>query len=303
MLCVRLDFQLPSPRVRYAQHELRGADWILQWRRQEGAVLDEALEQETGDHRDRAECWGRIRLVLAGSLFTRRGTGLTLRANEGLASATWTSEPACALTPTCEYLDLHWRLGSGLGPGVGRGGSFRLSPRGRRRVGELVEALSLGEARRAHRAAIETLGVLRACGAPFERDAERVVLPEVSAEAHAFAHALERTVSGLSSQPMAIDLATALGVGQRQALRRANEHFRAFHLTVTTWREYMVGVRLALGAFFSSARGAQTAVVSKFVGFGSAVSFCHTLRAAGLPSPMELQRRYRDITATSTVAA
>jgi hypothetical protein len=162
-------------------------------------------------------------------------------------------------------------------------------------VNELVEALRLGETRRAHRAAIDMLGVLRASGVPFEPDAERAVVHDVSVEAHAFARALESTVNRLSVQPMALDLAKELGVGERQALRRANDHFRAFHLTVTNWRDYMLGVRLAMGAFFSAAPGAQTAVVSKLAGFGSPVSFCHALRAAGLPSPQELQRHYRDV--------
>jgi hypothetical protein len=139
------------------------------------------------------------------------------------------------------------------------------------------------------------LDVLRASGVPFERGAERAIMANVSAETHAFARALERTLNSPSARPMAVDLAHALGLGQRQALRRANDHFRAFHLTVTNWREYMIGMRLALGAFFSTAPGARTETVSRFVGFGSPVSFCHALHAAGLPSPQDLQRQYRDI--------
>jgi transcriptional regulator GlxA family with amidase domain len=166
-------------------------------------------------------------------------------------------------------------------------------------LGELREAQSLGETRRAHRAAIEALRVFRASGVPFGSDAEDHVANDVAPEAHAFAQALESTANRLGDQPMAVDLARALGVGQRQALRRAHDHFRAFHLTVTTWREYMLGVRLAMGAFFSAAPGARTDAVSRLVGFGSPVSFCHALHAAGLPSPQELQRRHRAVVGTA----
>src|SRR5262245_53952417 len=83
MFLVRLEYSMPSPRARYTQHELRGADVIITRRRQEGAVVDEAHEQPTTAL---AETWGRVRIVLDGELFVRRGAGLTLRANEGIAS-------------------------------------------------------------------------------------------------------------------------------------------------------------------------------------------------------------------------
>jgi hypothetical protein len=292
MFSVRMDLSMPSPYARHVQHELRGADLIIMRRRQEGAVLDEVYEHPSAAL---AETWGRVRIVLDGELFVRRGTGLILRPHDAIASSTWPQEPACALTPTSEWLDLHWRHGSAVGNMLAAGGSFTVPASGRAAFGELIEAMSLGESRRAHRAAIATIDVLRASGMPFDLEAERALSTDLPAQAHAFARALERSVNGLSTQPMALDLANALGVGERQALRRASEHFRAFHLTIATWRQYMVGVRLAAGAFFSAAPGARTETVSKLVGFGSPVSFCHALHTARLPSPQELQRQYRDI--------
>jgi hypothetical protein len=299
MFAVRLDFSMPSSQARYSQHELRGADWIITRTRHEGAVLDEAFSQPTAAH----ESWGRIRIVLDGEVLVRRADGeVVLRSDEGIASPTWTSEPSCALTPTCEWVDMHWRYGSALGERLTEGGAFRLPKSGRVPFLEVTEALSLGDAHRAQRAAFETLDVLRASGLPFGLGAARIA-NGVSNDAHAFAYALENTVNRLADQPMAVDLAKVLGVGERQALRRANDHFRAFHLTVTSWREYMIGVRLAMGAFFGAAPGARTETVSKVAGFGSPVSFCHALHAAGLPSPQVLQRRFREVVGSRASAA
>jgi hypothetical protein len=89
---------------------------------------------------------------------------------------------------------------------------------------------------------------------------------------------------------MAVDLAAALGVGERQALRRANDHFHAFHLTISTWRQYVSGIRLAVGAFFMTAPGAKIEEVSERIGFRTPTSFWHALHDAGLPSPQKLQR-------------
>ena len=73
--------------------------------------------------------------------------------------------------------------------------------------------------------------------------------------------------------------------------RRANDHFRRFHISVSSWRQYVQGMRVGLGSFFMSQRRARTEHVSRLLGFGSPTSFCHAFHDAGLPSPLAVQRQ------------
>ena len=66
-----------------------------------------------------------------------------------------------------------------------------------------------------------------------------------------------------------------------------------FHLSASSWREFLSCLRLEMGSFFMGAPNARTEDVSRYLGFSSPTSFCHALQDAGLPSPQTLQAELR----------
>ena len=157
---------------------------------------------------------------------------------------------------------------------------------------DLARAIAGPEAA-ARSAAGDVLDVLRASGAPLERDAIASIARDVPDQAHAFARALERSFGREGEQPMAVDLSRELGVGERQIHRRASDHFRRFHLSVSSWREYVTGIRISVGTFLMSAPDARSESVARYLGYSSPSAFCHALRDHDLPSPQAIQRAAR----------
>lgn len=290
MFANKFDFHLPSAGARYRQEEVRSSDLMFLRMRPEGAIVDEALDRPRGS---RAVEWSRIRFVLDGPLAVRLGRGMTLARGECYASSAFRSESGRALTRDSDWLDLYWRNGSPIGEQLSDGVVLRLSATSFERIGQLANAVTTGDVRATRKAAGDVLRDLRAHGLPFAADALCDSGSEINASSTAFARVLWSIAGNLSNQPMAIDLSRALGVSERHALRCASQFFHQFHLSASSWREFLTCLRLEMGAFFMGAPGARTEDVSRFLGFASPTGFCHAFNDAGFMSPQQVRHELR----------
>jgi AraC-like DNA-binding protein len=191
----------------------------------------------------------------------------------------YTAAPSRALTRSSDWLEILWRSAD---PTVV---VATLSPRSIERASTLARALEGDDLHAVLFALAEVLAELRAQGV-------QVTPPTADDDGGAgrFAHLLWQRVMCLESQPMAVDIADALGVSERHALRQTSRFLQRFHLSASSWRELMQCLRLEMGTFFMSAPGARTEDVSRFLGFRSPTSFCHAFNDAGLPSPQAVHR-------------
>lgn len=291
MFASGFEYELPSGRARCRQDELRSDDLMILRMAQTGGIVDESLDRPRAG---RATEWSRIRVVLDGPIHFRAGSGVEIGRGEIFGSS---AVPGRSLARSSDWVDLVWRNGSAIGERLPESVVLRLSPSAFERIGVLATALRRRDLPAVLGAARAVLADLRAEGLPFEPDA----LSEAAATAAAaadraapeFARVLEPLITDLASQPMAVDLSRALAVCERQAMRRASQHFQRFHLSASSWREFMSCLRLEMGALFMSAEGARTEEVSRYLGFASPTSFCHAMKDAGLPSPQALQAELR----------
>lgn len=277
----------------WSQREFRGRDLVVFVERYHGAFYDEALVPEQSTH-----C-SAIRFVLGGPLVADGpARAVDLRLGDALVCPSPGISPFRSLSETTTVLNIGWRRGGALGPGIALETKFR--PRSTTRGKLLALAASLRPAactreqeqeQVAENAVRDALAALRAEGLPFPAD-------DVIAEACArrtkesdVARVLSLATSSLSTQPSSVDAATMLDVGAYHSLRRIKNFLREFHLSsVSGWRDYLQTRRLQLGVAFMGRRDARTEEVARALGFRSPTSFCHAFRSAGLPSPREVQR-------------
>lgn len=275
----------PELGATFVQDELRTEDLVIVRTRHEGGLVDDALERAVTT---RASEWSMVRFVIEGTLLASRGaSAVVLERGQAFASIAWGSVLLRSLTTVSEEVRFAWRTSGRSGELRGCDGLLSLTPSARDAFFRLAWLMKGVDSEAARAAAREVVVALRASGVSLEPNLVKSAVPAAS---HEFARALERVLFPMTQQPMAVDLARALGVGERQALRRASDHFSRFHITVSTWREYVHGMRVGLGAFLMSQRRARTEHVSRLLGFGSPTSFCHAFHDAGLPSPLETQR-------------
>lgn len=280
MILVRYTAAGPREGARWFQHELRSDDLIVIRDCHRGGILDETLLPEG------ATGWAGVRCVLEGPVAVHRPGGTTdLHPGDVFVSPIAGSAPVRSLTSVTDVLHIVWRCEGAGGSAIAGEDALSLSPQTRASLRALVDALATDDAPPLH-ALDDSLAALRAEGIPV-RGPSSVGTPGGEEEV---ARALERVMFPLSSQPMSVDLARALGVGEHHALRRVNQYFQRFHLSTRSWRDYLRGQRLALGAFFMGRPDATTEEVACALGFRSPTSFCHAFQDAGLPSPRALQQ-------------
>jgi len=290
MFASGFEFRLPAAAARFRQDELRSADLMLLRARQEGGIVDEAVQRPRGT---RSTEWNRIRVVLDGPLQVRLGAGIEVGRGEMYGTANLCTETGRAITRSSDWLDLYWRSGSAIGSRLSSGAVVRLAPTAFQRVRTLADALEARSLPPVLEVGRDVLDALRAHGFPLEPDALEESAQHVDVSSPQFARLLWQLAGQLSRQPMAVDLSRALDLSERHALRLASQHFQRFHVSASSWREFLNCLRLEMGAFFMSAPAARTEEVSRFLGFSSPTGFCHALQDAGLPSPVRLQAELR----------
>lgn len=281
---IHLHHELGDPELgsTFTQHELRTKDFVVVRSIHDGGRNDDALENAVAPE---GSGWSSVRFVLQGPLAIRQGSGgPTLDRGDAFVATHAHTAPGRTLTDRSDVLALAWRRA---GEDGAYAGMLSLSPAARGGLVQLANVIASRDTPGAILAAREATFGLRAAGVVLPADGPRT--PTTSG-ALAMARALERVFFPLAARPMAIDLAQALGVGQRHALRLANAYFRDYYAGASTWRDYVHVMRIGLGTFFMSHPRARTEKVSQLLGFGSPTSFCHALQEAGLPSPSAVQR-------------
>jgi AraC-like DNA-binding protein len=267
-----LAFAMPALGASFRQDELRSTTLLVLRARFEGGVIDESLHRPCST---RGSAWSRVRIVLAGPICTN-GLGVT----PGQIVVTSFGTTARGLTLASDWLELVWQSAE---PTTA---VATLSARSLMRARTLASALEGDDRVVAVGALSELLGDLQALGLPF-------ATPSDDAKAGRFARTLWHRAMDLENQPMAVDLADALGVSERHALRQTSHFLRQFHLSASSWRELMQCLRLEMGSFFMSNPAARTEDVSRYLGFRSPTGFCHAFHDAGLPSPQAIHRDLR----------
>jgi AraC-like DNA-binding protein len=194
-----------------------------------------------------------------------------------------------ALGPSTDVVFLAWNDRTAVGPALRCLDQVEVKGAPQQALAALGPALThgdergLGDALEQGRAALDALGI--------SLDPERVaeVLRNVPAADDVFARALSRVIFPLSGRPRMVDLAATLGVGERQASRLAAQYFARHHATVSSFGEYVRGMRLGLAVLLMSHPRARTETVSHELGFAAPTGFCHALHFAGLPSPQRVR--------------
>lgn len=292
MLLLRHAFRPRELDVDFRQQELRSEDLVICRSRFSGGMFDEVRNLPSG----RRQAWSKIRIVLAGQLFARTSTGgEILGPGDAVVSRGWDDHRCRALGAHAEYMLVAWRHGTAAGDRPAWGGPLAIR---RERFGLGTTASALAHAFDAPLPfdaillrASSLLDAIARLGLPVAPDAPRACSANIAPIHRRFAHALERTFFPLTARPMAIDLGATLGLGERHALRLANEFLARFYVTATTWRQFVRGMRLELGVFFSTHPDATTERVSQALGFSSPTALCHAFQSVDLPSPGEVRRQ------------
>jgi hypothetical protein len=263
MFSNRFAFAMPALGASLRQDELRGEGLLVLRSRFEGGVIDESLHRPCAM---RGATWSRARFVFEGPLHA----GQDVRA--GQLVVTRFGDPARSLAPSSDWMELVWPCPTET-PNVST-----LSPR------SLARARALAAAMEGNDLAV-MMGALEGLLADLRAHGLFITAPSHDERAARFARTLWQRAMELERQPMAVDLASALGVSERHALRQASRYLERFHLSASSWRELMQCLRVEMGTFFMSARNATTEAVSRYLGFASPTGLCHAFQDAGLPSP------------------
>lgn len=266
MFSNRFAFAMPSIGASFEQDELRGTDLMVMRARFRGGVIDEALHRPIAK---RGETWSRVRVVLGGTCSTTKPGEIAIM-----------PPPCRSLSRDNDWLDVLWRSDAPETSDV-----IALSASSFERARALADAVRDGSFEPAMVTLATFCAELRSLGlgAP-------IVTSTPPDPDQIFARMLWQRLMTLPDQPTAIDLAGALGVSERHALRRTSEYLRAFHLSASSWRELVQCLRIEMGTFFMGSPRARTEDVSRFLGFRSPTSFCHAFQHARLPSPQAVQR-------------
>jgi hypothetical protein len=294
MLMLRHRFAPPTLGARFAQDELRSDELVVCRTRFRRGRFDEVPGLPSG----RRASWAKVRFVLRGHLVarTREGRHEVLAPGDLAVSARWDDWRCQALTDDSEYLLVGWRHDGQHGARPPPSEIVRAEQRTSAvspiaRAYALAAALDEGGDARVLGAATALVHALGRAGIPLAPDAVRAAGQGIPARDRVFARVMESAFFPLAARPMAVDLGGLLGVGDRHAMRRANEFLLRYYVTAIGWREYVRGMRLELGVFLSGVRGATTSDVSRALGFSTPTTLCHAFAAAGLGSPRAVGRR------------
>lgn len=232
--------------------------------------------------------WRDARLVLRGEAEVEAhnsdgGARLLLGAGSVVFGESFRAWRLRSTSPDIETLRLCWRQGGPLAF-VDCAPEFRLDAAGMALAHDVATLLDRRE-RPAPRTVVRLFAALTR--APFPSDHSP---PWTSGPAdERFAEALNEVLTPMSRNPATTDLADRLACSERQVRRMASNYFRRLHVTVSSWRDYVAGLRFSLGGIAMSHAGARTDAVAAWLGFASASSFCHAFQRVALPAP----RRFR----------
>lgn len=281
MIAVDHGYWLPSTDFRFRQTELRSPSLLVIRRRVQNARFSDHLFELSSR---RPAPWPRVRLLLEGhAIATIGGRETRLGPGDAVIADRWDAAPWTADSDTTDTIYVGWPDGSA---GVTETRAARQIPRVVAAAKRLAETMRPGTPRAATRhdtqdllRGLEAEGILPHA-ARFDDDCA-LVTPSFSR----FADALGSVLSRTHDWPMAVDVASALALGERQVTRLAAEYFRALYVSVDSLGAYLTKSRMWLVTAAMTSLGARTEEVARHFGFSSPVAMCHAFTAADLPSP------------------
>lgn len=117
-----------------------------------------------------------------------------------------------------------------------------------------------------------------------------------------FAEMLTSVLALRHERPALVDFPAFGALSTRTARRRYHEAAERYGLRYATWQAFRRQWSLALGCLLLTVPGTHPAAIARWVGFTSPTSLHHGLSRAGLPAPLELQRRASALRATGEAA-
>jgi hypothetical protein len=228
MFLVRHSVADASLAARLDQQELRSEELTVVRTRCEGGIFDEALQPTAPGRRPGRHL---ALLVLEGRALVRERSAkgwneLEIGAGETYVAHEWSNVTFRSLTRTADYLRVFWRAGSVMSDRLESSGRIGPDEATRRASRRLADALAPFDRHAADAAVVETLQALRSSGVPFAAEGCDPRFHEVPPMVHAMARTLDHVLATATDLPTGIELASGLGVGEAQALRRATELFR-----------------------------------------------------------------------------
>jgi AraC-like DNA-binding protein len=182
----------------------------------------------------------------------------------------------------CELLIVEWDDGSELGPA--HRGEARFSRIGPAEIARLRAHVQALHATPAETWVAELARQLRACGRPRGPVDARALAPPSEDLANAYA-ALGVAASRLEGQRSLTEVASVLGVCERQVHRRLGDLAREFGHPFEGWREFVHENRIEWAIQLLSQGTLPLERVARLAGYRSAVALCHAFSLRGAPTP------------------
>jgi hypothetical protein len=150
--------------------------------------------------------------------------------------------------------------------------------------------------RRSSVALADLFATLRALGLTDARPDAGDLVARVDPAVVSIGARLDQALSGLSANPMSIDLERSLARSAAQTRRLVRSYGELLLLPgCTNWRELRNSWRLYIGTLLMTSKRGHTDQVAKLLGYGSAEAFCHAFANAGLPAPGNIRRVVQEL--------
>jgi AraC-like DNA-binding protein len=230
--------------------------------------------------------------VLAGrGYFARRDRTMELWPGDVVESDQAEQEAEGYAGTPCEVIVLEWSAAAPFGEGAG--GPARVSRFDAPDVAALRALVAAVDELPAAVWLARFCAVLRAAGLSVSPDLDvraLAVAPPLVARAY---QELGVALSRLEAQPTLTELATSLGLCERQAHRRLGELLRAYGLPFDGWRDFVHESRLEWAVQLLSVPELSQQRVARLAGFGATTALHHALSRRGGRTPGAISETLR----------
>lgn len=291
MIAVEHGYTLPSCGFAFRQTELRSPSLLVVRRRLRGARSSDHLFNLASR---RPTAWPCVRIVLSGeAIASVDGREVRLGPGDAVIGDHFDAMPWTTTSDDGDTIFVTWPEAATSGPGVLPALSSTHLPAAAERL-----ASSMSQEAPRHAAVAGAKNLLAVLAAEGIIDDPRRFHDSGSEPPEAFARfatALGGVLSQRTGWPMTVDLASALGIGERQVTRLASSYFRSLYVSVDSLGAYLARARMWVATAAMTNPRARTEDVAKHFGFSSPVALCHAFTAAGLPSPRLVRRALLDL--------
>jgi AraC-like DNA-binding protein len=255
------------------------------------------IASDYGAYMETVACLGRasrsqLSILLAGrGYFARRDRILELEPGSVVESDQAEQEAEGYAGTPCEVIVLEWGASAPFGAGLR--GPARVSRLGPRDVVALRDLVAVVDDLPAEAWLPRLWAVLQSTGSPSALDPDPRALPVAPPLVRRAYQELGVALSRLETQPTLTELATSLGLGERQTHRRLSDLLRQYGLPFEGWRDFVHESRLEWAVQLLSVPEITQGRVARLAGFGSATALHHALSSRGGRTPGAIARTLR----------